>query len=405
MHIFLPILAEGQGRNNYVMKGIFIFQRFLVHYRLGIFHALHKILGTVVCFGRKGPKNTYFLTEADPHFPHVVIKNLYLFPKKDTVVLQDILSPLIKYRPKIIIAESALWIISNYLFLLLRPFFGYKFISWSHGFNRKKGFHPESSFADRLRVWWMNKSDAVILYSRRGRSLVSPYLKNPAKVFVANNTLDTANLVNIRNRLRKRGKENIKRDIGFASQHNLIYVGRLLREKEPDRLIDILKGLLTQIEDVELHFVGAGPMLDELRNRAGEIDLKSKIRFWGPVTDDEEAGKMIYASDLMIIPGYVGLSIVHSFCFDCPVMTQKQGYKGPFHAPEIEYLIDGKTGFFVDYGNNQIMVRMIFEYLNDMKKQLEMKRNIEYMVKNTLSLSNMLRGFERAVDYCREVKG
>jgi len=246
----------------------------------------------------------------------------------------------------------------------------------------------------------MKKSDAVILYSEKGKKIVSPYIKKPEKIFVAKNTLDTNNLIKIRNRLKERGVERVKRELGFNARYNLIFLGRLLKEKEPDRLIDVLKEVFKKIDDVELHFVGDGPMEKVLRSKAEEVGFLSKVKFWGTITDDEATGKMIYASDLMVIPGYVGLSVVHSFCFDTPLITQRQGSLGPFHAPEIEYLIDGKNGFLIDYENNERMAKIIVEYLKNNKLQQKMKKYIEYTVENICSLEKMIRGFQNAIRYC-----
>ena len=39
-------------------------------------------------------------------------------------------------------------------------------------------------------------------------------------------------------------------------------------------------------------------------------------------------------ADLLVIPGTVGLAIVHGFAYDLPIVTTDHG----FHSPEIEYL-------------------------------------------------------------------
>lgn len=181
-------------------------------------------------------------------------------------------------------------------------------------------------------------------------------------------------------------------------------MGRLLKEKEPDRLIDVYKIISKKIDNIELHIVGNGPMMEELKVKTKKLkdeDKNLKIRFWGAITDDEMTGKMLYASDLMVMPGYLGLSIVHSFCFDCPVVSQKQGVNGPFHSPEIEYVIEGKTGFLTPYDNNELMAEIIIDYLLDEAKPNEMKQEIRKMVEKVCSLDNMIKGFSEAIDYVK----
>lgn len=382
---------------------ILIFQRLLPHYKLAIFREINKVTGAILCFGKKGPKGT-FSSKANPDFMHYRIRDYYLFDRKDTLVIQDVITPLFKFRPDVVIIEFALWILSNWLILLLRPFFKYKMILWSHGYNKNRGFHPKRSFADKLRVWWMNRADAVILYGQESKKMISPYLKNPEKIFVAQNTLDTTTLLEIRDRLEKIGKEEVKKQLGFTKRYSLIYVGRLLKEKEPGRLIDVYGIISTRIDSIELHIVGNGPMMEGLKVKTKKLegeDKNLKIRFWGAITDDEVTAKMLYASDLMVMPGYLGLSIVHSFCFDCPVVSQKQGVNGPFHSPEIEYVIDGKTGFLTPYDNNELMAEIIIDYLLDEAKSKEMKQEIRKTVERVCSLDNMIRGFSGAIDYAK----
>ncbi|GAI11692.1 unnamed protein product, partial [marine sediment metagenome] len=197
------------------------------------------------------------------------------------------------------------------------------------------------------------------------------------------------------------GKETIKREINFKKKYNLIYLGRLLKEKEPDRLLDVFKIVSRKLKFVELHFVGDGPLYSKLLEKSVGLN----VRFWGSISDNVFLGKLLFSSDIMIIPGYMGLSVVHSFCFDCPVVTQKQGKEGPFHSPEIEYLINGKTGFLVEYGNNGKMATVISNYLlgpKDIKNKF--KDNIRKMIEDKCSIDNMIDGFKKAIDFCQKAK-
>jgi len=382
---------------------VLIFQRILAHYRLEIFKEINEVTGAILCFGKKGPKKTY-LSRTKPVFPHLKIRDFYLYPKKDTLAFLDIFTPLFKYKPTVVVTEFALCILSNWILLFLKPFLRYKLILWSHGYNRKTGWHPEGSFADKLRVWWMNRADAVILYGQEGKKMLAPYIMDSKKIFVAQNTLDTVTLLKIRDKLCKIGKERVKKQLGFRERYNLIYIGRLLKEKEPDRLIDVYKVISKRIDSIELHIVGNGPMREKLKvktQRLKDEDKNLKVKFWGAITDNGMTGKMLYASNLMVIPGYLGLVTVHSFCFDCPVVSQKQGVNGPFHAPEIEYVIDGKTGFLTPYGNNEFMAEVIIKYLLDEAKVTQMKEEIRKTVEKVCSLDNMIKGFSEAIDYVK----
>ena len=87
----------------------------------------------------------------------------------------------------------------------------------------------------------------MILYSEPNKKILAQYLKKPEKLFVASNTLDTEELNNIYNELARLGKEQVKKELGFTNQHNLVFIGRLLARKR----IDILYEAFQLIQDTE----------------------------------------------------------------------------------------------------------------------------------------------------------
>ena len=77
--------------------------------------------------------------------------------------------------------------VSEQSLILFSKIFKFKLVFWSHGYNRKKGFDPKRSVPDKLRVYCLRSSDAVILYGENDKKLLSNYIdKN--KIFVAYNT-------------------------------------------------------------------------------------------------------------------------------------------------------------------------------------------------------------------------
>lgn len=373
---------------------ILIFQRCLVHYRAPILKLLNKEIGSIVCFGKKGPPiSRHLVTSAD--FPHYELWEWHLFPKSNEVVVQGVIGPLFKLKPTVVVIDPGLSILSNWIILVLKYFLRYKLILWGHGFNRKIGFDPKVCFSDKLRLWWMDRADAVIVYSQKTKEMFLRYMHNQDKIFIVQNTLDTKRLTEIRDALDSEGKAAVKGKLGWKEKYNIIFTGRILKEKEPDRLINVFKLLCRRLDSIALHFVGDGPFLDELKRQAEGM----KVVFWGRITDDYTAGRLLYASDMMVIPGYLGLSVVHTLCFDTPIMSQRKGEQGPFHSPEVEYVIDGKTGFLVEYGDDEAMASRILDYFNDEPQQEFMKAEMRRMVESKCTIEQMIGGFKSAVHY------
>ena len=177
----------------------------------------------------------------------------------------------------------------------------------------------------------MRYSDAIILYGYESKKELSKYV-NADKIFVAPNTLNTTKLLEIYNAINKIGVKSIKRSIGFIHDFNIIFIGRLLKDKLPEYLIVLYEKLKLKLPNsIAIHFVGDGEMRHILQQKVSSNNYSKDFFFYGEIHDDQKSGELLYASDIMVMPGYVGLSINHAFCFNCPVATFEQGPNGPFH--------------------------------------------------------------------------
>jgi len=272
---------------------------------------------------------------------------------------------------------------------------GIKFILWGHGYDRSKGFNPEKSFNDKLRLFLIKKADAVIFYGREAKQLFAKYV-NSNKLFVASNCLNTNILSAIRDKLEKEGREKLKKRIGFRDKYNLIFIGRLLKYKNAQILIDVYEYLVSIFGNIiSIHFVGDGDYLNQLKEIVRYKGIENNIKFYGEVHDDTKNGELLYCSDLMVMPGPVGLSVNHAFNFDCPVVTYQQ--KG--NGPEIEYLINEKTGFIVENHSAEAMALIISRYLKSKDIQNQMKINTRNIIETTCSVKNFIKGFEDARNF------
>ena len=272
---------------------------------------------------------------------------------------------------------------------------GIKFILYGHGYNRFTGFNPDKSWIDWYRVFLMRISDATIVYTQTDKHRMAQYI-NSDKIFVAQNTLNTLPAKALRTQLDVIGKENIKKKLGFHRSFNLIYIGRIVEEKRPENLLDIFEILDKKLPDqVGIHFVGGGE-IEALQKRVMENNWSDSVTFHGWVHDSRKSGELLYASDLMIMPGNVGLAVNHAFMFDCPVVTFLQTEMSP---PEIEYIVDNETGFKISDFSIEKMAQKILDYLQNPDLQTKMHNNIRYKMDVELTPENMVKGFIDAVNY------
>lgn len=373
---------------------IVIIQRIFSHYRKPIFDALSKKYNIKLLHGKID--NNIKQEVADYSY----LIDIYKYGSGQTKCILNVFGALFKIKPKIIIHEFTPSILSLPILLLFKKLFGYKVILWGHGYNHNKKFEPYKKIDSLIRVLFMRWADATILYGKNAKNEIKKYI-SPKKLFVAHNTLDMSTLIKLRDNYRKVGKDKVKKDIGFNTKYNIIFIGRLLRSKFPRYCIDVLKVLNAKFPNqVSLHYVGDGPELDGLKNYADELALSSSVFFHGAVYNEELAGNYLFASDLMLMPGHLGLSVNHALGFDCPVFSFYGDWgKGPFHAPESEYVINGKSGFFAESRNIEQLSGLIIKYLNNTELQKSIHSQISYVVENVCSLENMITGFDECIHY------
>lgn len=377
-------------------KSILLFQRILPSYRIPVFKKLHQNFNIIPCYSDAARRSSIQTRDDIIGFPAIKLNRIY-YRKSDTSVVQNPIPVLIRYRPRIIICESALSYLTLWILLILKPFFRYKIVLWGHGIKYKEMDRPFRSRRSKILLKLFNVSDGVLLYSEKRSEVLKGFIKDSSKVFVARNTLDTDKLFEIYNMLDQRGRVKIKEELGYLSEFNLIYIGRLLRNKGLKEMIEAFKKLPEEL-DISLHIVGDGP---EKGNLARQIAGFPKIKLYGAIYDPEQTGRMIFASDLMVMPGYVGLSVIHAFAFGCPVITfNSDGRSGPLHSPEVEYIIDNYNGVFVE-NSVESLANEIERIIRDRSKLKEMSQNALETAINRASIHKMLSGFKNVIEYLK----
>jgi glycosyltransferase involved in cell wall biosynthesis len=238
------------------MNDVIIIQRIFPKYRKDIFDQLHEQIDFILL----NSENTSDIKQVSASYSKKI--GSFHYSKRETHQFLNAFPYIIKIRPKIIIHEFSLGIASLIPTYFLSRLLGIKFILWGHGYDRTKGFHPEKSFNDKLRLFLIKKTDALIFYGQEGKQVISEYVKID-KIFVAYNCLNTIFLSSIRDKLESEGRENVKKRIGFTHKNNLIFIGRILESKHPQILIDIYEYLKNKNEiSLCIHFVGDGEYLN-----------------------------------------------------------------------------------------------------------------------------------------------
>jgi glycosyltransferase involved in cell wall biosynthesis len=377
------------------LKGqVLIFQQIVPAYRVPVFRALYRKCGSLLCHSRENRNSRIVSAAGSIDFPHLIIQNRDRFG-----TWQKILPTLKRVKPEIVIAGVA---VSNFTFLklvLLKKLFRYKLIAWGHGVHNSETNRPLQGIRGTIMKYYFRHSDALLFYSEGRKNLVIKKLPElEKKCFVAWNTLDlTINRFQL-SIMEGTGKQAIRSELGsnFNAKYHLVFVGRLLPEKRLDLLLETFSLLIGKL-DVALHIIGDGP---GIRLLEAHPFYKKSIFHYGALYDETISGKFLFASDLFVMPGYVGLSVIHAFSYGIPVITCNTGINGPFHSPEIEYLIDDYNGALSE-SDPSVIAEMIAGLLQNAEKMEWLKTNALKTAYEECTIDRMIEGFEKAIHYVK----
>jgi glycosyltransferase involved in cell wall biosynthesis len=377
---------------------ILVCEQELPHYRVPVFAALAKHLREeiVVCSGEI-PASSYHTAVDEDHLPfrHHVLKTWWLGGKKlyaqaywQAFALFD--------RPDAVIVRHSIRNMTLFPLIVTCKSRGIPIVIWGQGYSRNRHFRPTKNLLDWLHMRIIRLADAYVCYTEEIRQEIARYAPD-IELFVATNTLDTQSLLAVRRSLEAEGKIKVKQRLGLTRRHYLSFVGRLQPRKQVPYLLEVYRTLKNHHQiDIGLLLIGPGD-LDYFWHQIAEAGLED-VHLLGFLSL-EDAGEYLFASDVMVIPGWLGLAVNHAFVFGLPVVSQRFGEHLTGHAPEAAYVQHGQTGWFAQAGDQEDMVRGIMHILEHWQTYSE---NVSVYAERYLHIERMMEGFEKALARARE---
>lgn len=246
-------------------------------------------------------------------------------------------------------------------------------LEWAHGL-----LAPESGLKWFLRKAFFRLPNALLFYGNGARKFFSGHGFDKDKLFVVYNSLDYDEQVRVRSSISKDEVREIRENFGLTGPQDrlLFHTGRLQKKYNLPFLFDALKVLKQKGKRIFLVLVGDGPEENALREKARLNDVADRVIFYGACYDENILGRVISSSDICVVTGAIGLTAMHSLVYGVPVLTASP--ETCLHCPEIEAVVDGKTGGFFKYGNLGELVAKIESMLYPVScKESMMKQCIE----------------------------
>ena len=101
-------------------------------------------------------------------------------------------------------------------------------------------------------------------------------------------------------------REDLRKELGIKEDVLVIgHVGRFMKQKNHDFLIDIFNELIKKNDNSILILIGQGPLLNDMKQKVRDLKIEDKVKFMGQVTDVE---KYYNIMDVFLFPSiYEGL--------------------------------------------------------------------------------------------------
>lgn len=137
-----------------------------------------------------------------------------------------------------------------------------------------------------------------------GRWLFGNRTFNKRKVFIINNAIDLSEF-SYDEKVRKLKREELQ----IEDEEIVIgHIGRFVKQKNHDFLIDIFKEIHTQNNKTVLFLVGEGPLQKEIKSKVKDLGLLDSVRFLGQRNDVNDLYQVF---DAFLLPSlYEGLPMV-----------------------------------------------------------------------------------------------
>ena len=213
------------------------------------------------------------------------------------------------------------------------------------------------------------------------------------RLFVARNTLDTDRLFPLDDALQAEGRAAVRRRLGLPVDVPVVaFIGRLIPAKGTARLLEAF-AVLRGGGPAHLVVIGDGPERAPLERRTAASGLDD-VHFLGAMPRWEDSAPYLYAADVMLMPGYLGLSVNHAFAFGTPVVSRAAPPGIRYHSPEVEYVRPGENGLLVETDDAEALADAVRQVLRERERFARAARGY---ARTHLTIDRMVDGLAAAV--------
>lgn len=265
-----------------------------------------------------------------------------------------------------------------------------------------KAFYLRQWLTARIRKYCYARVAGTLNYSTAAYDILPSYGVKREQIHVTYNSTDTEAL------WREKAAVLAAPALLPPSERRLLHIGRLVKWKRVDLLIEAFARTLTQYPDAELVIVGNGPELDNLKKQAAALGLplRSKeengvdgrgcVRFIGAVYDPKELGAYMNEATVYVLAGMGGLSINDAMTYALPVVCSV------CDSTERDLVTDGQNGLFFRDGDADSLTEKILQLLASPQECRRMGQESERIIREQINIDTVSERYLKAfADFLR----
>ena len=252
-------------------------------------------------------------------------------------------------------------------------------------------FYPWAIALNQMRIRYYRMADATMIYSSPGVEIHESFGIPRERIFITFNSPDTDNLAIRQKQLRQRG-------VRVSNPKRILHLGRLVKWKRVDLLIEAIGKLSGKHDTIELVVIGAGPEEENLKKLAAQKVPGDRVRFLGSIYDPEALATEIISSAIYVLAGMGGLSINEAMAFGLPVICSR------CDGTETDLVEDGVNGFFFEEGSAADLAVKIDTLLNDPDRTREMGNKALSVIQDKINLDTVVQRYMDCFQYVMKKK-
>lgn len=228
--------------------------------------------------------------------------------------------------------------LSTWVYALLGRLCGKRVLFWTHGWLARDPFLKRIVRNSFYRI-----AHGLLLYGDRAKSMGLEYGFKEQQLRVIYNSLDypAQKAVRINIETSSDPAHHLPNELRKYSMY-VACIARLTSQCKFEMAIDALARIRECGEgELPLVLIGDGPVKAALSEYAQERGVD--VVFLGELYNEWEIGPILYNARVVISPGKVGLTAMHSLAYGTPVITHEDF---DHQGPEFEAITDGVNGSF-----------------------------------------------------------